>query len=1055
MMLQSDKVEKFKYSRRPEDSLHAKYNALNFSTVVGDGEWGHLQLDAIGLFLLFLSQMTASGLSIVYTLDEVAFIQNLVFYIETAYRTPDYGIWERGDKTNHGLTELNASSIGMCLAALEAIDGLDLFQSKGGFNSIIHVSPDEKARCQDILESLLPRESRSKEVGAALLPIISFPAFAVTDSKVFADTYDKIMDRLQGKYGFVRFLRDGYQTPLEDKNRLHYEPAELEQFDTIECQWPLFHCFHLIERVFYLHSTAEKDDEVVQQEIAAIRSTLDNLLVKDENIIRGKKLMPCLYSISADQVSKEKEEPNSADRRAVGPIPHLWGQSLYILSRLLIENCIQPSELDPLNRRLAMQRASQVQIQITVVAQNEMVKEKLKDIGFNIQTEADIENILLRPSAQLAEAKKNTGQSEKLGLTGRPKIRAGILSTSKVYELSQPRHRLVVFYPEFASLDDFWIISDVKMFIDRIKTELCYLQSHWRLPGRPIVVIPLHSEYIFDNGKVYPAIQNMMKRFASGYAYGARVVLGHLNELLATSLVTKATFKMDDQSSVMSPTKRVSKYLRTFPQKTRQRKLYASPKLDLTDRTLVAVEPRLSRVRSISENLENGGRCRQEDIDSLLQASTLSKQAQILIGIYLTTNDDYRLDIPGYGAVKITILLEELYHRAIAEQNWLLVREIGGFRNKQLACLDQAVTDILVHQKSITVGFVNDSTESVIDRPLMANELIDELNDSCTEPIVAILHQEIIFYLGMLIRSSPSLFRDLLRLRVGLIIQVVASEMSRLFNYPGVEATAALLALPPSEIKNLIDSLLSGNEIAIKAGDGFRQRSHTAGNRRGSLAGSSLVEYESLHSLSRTLSRAKSKNSDMIASSLLLTVNGSQPPVEIVFEAPGERAGTWLRRRQLDGALNRMPQNFYSQVWQVLDRCHGIQVGAHLIPSSVTREMTPYELKFALLVENTLNNLPEPEMRQIAVEALSMLSLLTTVDIQQFEWLVDVDRIIRRAEELFLADQLEENGECEKADFLDSAPSGRYGTMTYLVRSSSEMIHNELNTTLPQSCIIG
>jgi len=25
----------------------------------------------------------------------------------------DYGIWERGDKTNHGLPELNSSSIGM------------------------------------------------------------------------------------------------------------------------------------------------------------------------------------------------------------------------------------------------------------------------------------------------------------------------------------------------------------------------------------------------------------------------------------------------------------------------------------------------------------------------------------------------------------------------------------------------------------------------------------------------------------------------------------------------------------------------------------------------------------------------------------------------------------------------------------------------------------------------------------------------------------------------------------------------------------------------------
>lgn len=75
------------------------------------------------------------GLQIVFNLDEVAFVQNLVFYIESAYCIPvtffrlftfscwislisylfllqDYGVWERGDKTNHGLPELNASSIG-------------------------------------------------------------------------------------------------------------------------------------------------------------------------------------------------------------------------------------------------------------------------------------------------------------------------------------------------------------------------------------------------------------------------------------------------------------------------------------------------------------------------------------------------------------------------------------------------------------------------------------------------------------------------------------------------------------------------------------------------------------------------------------------------------------------------------------------------------------------------------------------------------------------------------------------------------------------------------
>ena len=87
MMLQVDKVEKFKYTLDPKDSLHAKYSSKTCQTCVGDREWGHLQLDATSLYLLVLAEMTASGLQIIFTLDEVTFIQNLVFYIEYGKRT--------------------------------------------------------------------------------------------------------------------------------------------------------------------------------------------------------------------------------------------------------------------------------------------------------------------------------------------------------------------------------------------------------------------------------------------------------------------------------------------------------------------------------------------------------------------------------------------------------------------------------------------------------------------------------------------------------------------------------------------------------------------------------------------------------------------------------------------------------------------------------------------------------------------------------------------------------------------------------------------------------
>ena len=79
MMQQKDKVEKFKSTQNPLDALHAKYSSVTGQTVVGDNEWGHLQIDSISLYLLILAQMTASGLQIVFNLDEVRFYLTFLY----------------------------------------------------------------------------------------------------------------------------------------------------------------------------------------------------------------------------------------------------------------------------------------------------------------------------------------------------------------------------------------------------------------------------------------------------------------------------------------------------------------------------------------------------------------------------------------------------------------------------------------------------------------------------------------------------------------------------------------------------------------------------------------------------------------------------------------------------------------------------------------------------------------------------------------------------------------------------------------------------------------
>jgi len=115
MMSQAAKVERFKQTQDPLDALHAKYETATGRPVVADDQWGHLQLDATSLYLLTMAQMIAGGFDLIWSSAEVAFIQNLIYYIGRACRTPDYGIWERGHKMNPGNREINSSSVGIAL----------------------------------------------------------------------------------------------------------------------------------------------------------------------------------------------------------------------------------------------------------------------------------------------------------------------------------------------------------------------------------------------------------------------------------------------------------------------------------------------------------------------------------------------------------------------------------------------------------------------------------------------------------------------------------------------------------------------------------------------------------------------------------------------------------------------------------------------------------------------------------------------------------------------------------------------------------------------------
>lgn len=78
-----------------------------------------------------------------------------------------------------------------------------------------------------------------------------------------------------------------------------------------------------------------------------------------------------------------------------------------------------------------------------------------------------------------------------------------------------------------------------------------------------------------------------------------------------------------------------------------------------------------------------------------------------------------------------------------------------------------------------------------------------------------------------------------------------------------------------------------------------------------------------------------------------------------------------------------------------------------MLPQNLTQEMTSGELKFALAVETVLNTIPQPEYRQLVVEALMVLTLVTEYNVvPSLGGLIEVENLVHKANAIFLEDQV-------------------------------------------------
>ncbi|XP_067436784.1 phosphorylase b kinase regulatory subunit alpha, skeletal muscle isoform isoform X5 [Thunnus thynnus] len=1109
IMRQLDKVEKFKYSKSTSDSLHAKYNTKTCAPIVGDDQWGHLQVDATSLFLLFLAQMTASGLHIVYTQDEVDVVQNLMFYIEAAYKVADYGMWERGDKTNQGITEINASSIGTAKAALEALDELNLFGAKGGPGSVVHALADDIQHCQSILTSMLPRASISKEVDAGVLAILTYPAFAVEDIEIVNMTKEEIISKLQGRYGCCRFLRDGHKTPKEDPNRLYYESAELKLFENIECEWPLFWTYLILDGIF------TNSPEQVQE----YQEALEGILIKQKD---GIRLFPELYSVPPEKVEEEYENPHSVERIPMGKLPLKWGQSLYVLGNLLSDGFLAPGEIDPLNRRFSTIPKPDVVVQVSILAETEEIKRLLMRNGIEVEAVADIHPIHLQPSRVLSHIYARLGRNPRLGLTGRPYRRIGVLGTSKFYII---RNSVFAFTPQFIDHQQFYLALDNKMIVEMLRTEIAYLASRWRMTGRPTITLPISQNMLTaDHSEVDPAVLATLKKLQDGYYGGARIQTGKLSEFLTTSCLAHLSFldEADDlaqyldhllaQSAPKKPKRKLGALgkFKALANKTKEMVSLMKTAHDLDIQNVQMYLPN-KLFRSAQQSLhlpENSeqhqapevavsecgiprdasGNVDHEALVHLLKDThSLQDQADILYILFKDKGKDWDTQLHGKGST-VQSLLTDLYEKAGELKHWGLVRMMSGVLKKKVEELDSACSDLLAHQKHLTVGLPPEPREKTITAPIPPDQLsalIDEASDNNIS--VAILTQEIMVYLAMSIRTQPKLFSEMFRLRIGLIIQVMATELAHSLNCSGDEATESLMSLSPSELKNLLHHILSGKEFGVQRSVREKELGSAAisihhlgnvGATKSERAGISKLKSDMKMAERRLSLMDPSKESRLSVTdpvnemdrrvSLPAIVQGYRIPSIEALDVPEStphakdtRHGQWLRRRRLDGALNRVPVGFYQKVWKILQKCHGLSIEGFVLPASTTREMTPGEIKFSVHVETVLNRVPQPEYRQLLVEAILVLTMLADVEIESIGSVIHVEKIVHLANDMFFKDQKDLGAEqhiLEKDPstgvcrlLYDSAPSGRFGSMTYLTKAVAAYVQDFLPS---ESCAV-
>ena len=559
---------------------------------------------------------------------------------------------------------------------------------------------------------------------------------------------------------------------MEDSSRLHYEESELRKFENIESEWPLFFTYLLLDSLM-------RGD---QDEVEYWNKKLEPLFVQ----IDGEKLLPELYYVEQELIEKERENPKSQKRVPNENIPLVWAQSLYLLSKMIEDKLLDINDIDPLNRRGRIGHKRKTYPMVAILSENEIVKQKLLNLGFNTQTIDELKPLKVIHASQLAHVHKILGKNEKMGLTGKPSWVPRSITTARLHILA---NEYIVFLPYYFSPKGFYFNCDNRLLVEHFRASLTFLSTHWDQPGQAIIPFLVKDNMLDSMQK--DEILKLLNELQNENCNNIQIKIGFLQQLITTAGVERIDnlhgLKLQDLDFNLS-----------------DKNFFTSSLLECK----ASQKPNYSFSEYSSfEDIKL--------IETLTKNISLDEKIGILQILYQRHNCDFEVNIED-KLIKLSSLVQHYYQYAVRCENWSIIRRISDFIGSYDERLEDALLEIIIRQKRLAVGRAYNK-DATISKPLDNTTILQLIKKFCGKnPAERALTQEIVLHLGHLIRVKPELFEGILTIRSWYFVQLLVSNICKDKKISIADGYEYLITLPPSDIYIRLKIILSSLSLNIE-----------------------------------------------------------------------------------------------------------------------------------------------------------------------------------------------------------------------------------------------